>query len=384
MLATKTIIANKTCKRIFFFLLILSFFLVTAWQVIAADKKIELTLNDKQVFVNKGAKLGDVLEEMQIKLSPGVLRDIEGQIINQIGGENPLLTVNGQNASLETVLQPQDRIKVVDGVDKLEEVIEEKIVLPFSVLEKGQGNLLKKVEKGQNGLKVISKGVLSGKVAEEKIVKAPINEVRYYYSKTEKRISGEKALPVYYVGQGKTVALTFDDGPGPYTQEILNILREKGVKGTFFMLGSMVERYPQLARAVWADGHAIGNHTVNHRNLVKTSAKEAEKEILGASAIIEKITGAKVRLFRPPGGHYDEFIQTILQANNLQLSMWSVDTRDWNYLNAQQIEENILHNVKNGSIILMHDGGGNREQTVKALGNVITNLQNAGYDFVTL
>jgi polysaccharide deacetylase family sporulation protein PdaB len=181
------------------------------------------------------------------------------------------------------------------------------------------------------------------------------------------------------------IALTFDDGPAPgYTQAVLGVLRHYHVVATFFMLGIWVQRYPDLARAVAADGHAIGDHTWNHLDMTQQTASQVRQQLNNTRSIIQKVTGVTTYLFRPP---YEAFNQQVLNiAHTLKFStiLWNVDPRDWARPGVSAIVNNILINAHNGSIILMHDGGGDRSQTVTALATVIEHLQRRGFTFVTI
>lgn len=190
----------------------------------------------------------------------------------------------------------------------------------------------------------------------------------------------------------KYVALTFDDGPDPaYTPEILDILKEKDVRATFFLIGKNVEAHPEIAQRIVAEGHSIGNHTHTHKSLIPLSAKKTYKEIKNAEAVIEETTGIRPTLFRPPRGVYSDYARKLLKEERYTLVLWDVSTVDWAELAPKKIVANVINNVKPGSIILLHDSGdlityrgGNRHSTVKALPEVIDRLRSQGYEFVTI
>jgi polysaccharide deacetylase family sporulation protein PdaB len=194
---------------------------------------------------------------------------------------------------------------------------------------------------------------------------------------------------VYLAAHGNVnlheIALTFDDGPAQnYTEEVLGVLRRYHIPATFFMLGIWVQRYPDLARAVVAAGDAIGDHTWNHLDLTQLTASEIRQQLTNTRTIIQKVTGVTAYLFRPP---YEAFNRQVLDiAHSLKLStiLWNVDPSDWARPGVSAIVNNILTNTHNGSIILMHDGGGDRSQTVTALPTIIGRLQKRGFTFVTI
>ncbi len=193
-------------------------------------------------------------------------------------------------------------------------------------------------------------------------------------------------------GERPYVALTFDDGPSPrYTPAILDVLREKGVKATFFVVGKHVEKYPEIARKIVLDGHEIGNHTYSHRDLVPASQRTVLREINQAEQVIEKICRVKPSLFRPPRGLYSESVRQLVVEQGYTMVLWSVSTLDWSGLTACMILRRVKKYARNGSIILFHDSGallkregGLRDRTVKALSQVIDYLSSQNLQFVTV
>jgi peptidoglycan/xylan/chitin deacetylase (PgdA/CDA1 family) len=197
------------------------------------------------------------------------------------------------------------------------------------------------------------------------------------------RGGGKPAMPVYYIEDGpKTVALTIDDGPTPaYTPEILQVLAQYGVTATFSMVGQNVASYPAIAREVAAAGHAIANHTWSHANLAVLSTAGVRDEITRASDIIHTATGQRPTVFRAPYGAWSPRLLEYCSAQGLTPLDWSVDPRDWARPGVSAIVHNILATTRTGSIILEHDGGGDRSQTVAALKIVLPHLLDEGFRF---
>jgi polysaccharide deacetylase family sporulation protein PdaB len=194
---------------------------------------------------------------------------------------------------------------------------------------------------------------------------------------------------VYLMAHGNLkipeIALTFDDGPSSgYTQAILNVLRQYQVPATFFMLGIWVQRYPDLARAVVAAGHAVGDHTWNHLNLTTLTASQVNQQLSNTRTAIQKVTGVVTTLFRPPYMAYNRQVLTIAHSLKFSTILWSIDPHDWERPGVGPIISTVLGHAQNGSIILMHDGGGDRSQTVKALSTIIPRLHARGFTFVTV
>lgn len=183
----------------------------------------------------------------------------------------------------------------------------------------------------------------------------------------------------------KVVALTFDDGPwGTSTRQVLQILKEEDVKATFFVLGKHALMYPDVIAEIVKAGHAVGNHSWSHPYKPVTP-EVAKQEIENTSALIAKQSQAQTRLFRPPGGNLTTGLVDYAKSKNYAIIMWSVDTHDTRpNTTAAEIVERTLREVKPGSIILLHDGGGDRATTRKALPTLIRRLRQKGYRFVTV
>lgn len=177
----------------------------------------------------------------------------------------------------------------------------------------------------------------------------------------------------------KVVALTFDDGPNPATtNQALDTLSKYGIKATFFVLGKNVSGNEEILKRMKSDGHVIGNHSWSHPVLSKLSLDEAKKQITDTEDTLTKVLGSSSKLMRPPYGAITDDIRNSL---DLSFIMWDVDSLDWKSKNEASILTEIQREVKNGSIILMHDI---HAETVNALPKVIDYLKGQGYDFVTI
>lgn len=181
----------------------------------------------------------------------------------------------------------------------------------------------------------------------------------------------------------KVVALTIDDGPHyKVTPEILAILKEKQVKATFFVLGENVEHFPKLLAQEVADGHEIGTHTYSHPSLLKLGTKKIAEEFDKAEKALAT-TAPKPTLFRPPGGFYNTQVIETAHQRGYTVVLWSIDPRDWSCPPTEKVVETVLHDIKPGSIVLLHDGQ-YPLPTPQALGIIIDRLREQGYDFVTV
>jgi peptidoglycan/xylan/chitin deacetylase (PgdA/CDA1 family) len=176
----------------------------------------------------------------------------------------------------------------------------------------------------------------------------------------------------------KVVALTFDDGPSEYTERFLSVLREKDVRATFFEVGQEMPGREATMRQILAEGDEIGDHTMNHIEY------PGYGQIAGAAERIEQYTGFKPCLFRPPGGAVDSSVIATAGSLGLKTVNWDVDPRDWSLPGTSEIYSNIVANTRPGSIVLMHDGGGPRDETLAALPQIIDTLRARGFEFETV
>lgn len=183
----------------------------------------------------------------------------------------------------------------------------------------------------------------------------------------------------------RVVALTFDDGPDPrWTPQILDILDRYGVPGTFFPVGRLAAARPDLVRRTLTRGHVVGNHTWSHADLSQVGQARLAAEIDQAQRALTSITGAGPRCVRPPYGSLSPAATSAIRSRWLQPALWSVDTRDWSRPGAWTIFQRAVGAARPGSVILMHDGGGDRSQTVRALPVVIETLARRGFRFTTI
>jgi len=179
----------------------------------------------------------------------------------------------------------------------------------------------------------------------------------------------------------RCVALTFDDGPGPYTTDLVAKLRHARAPATFFMVGERVDALPGLARRVASGGFEIGNHSYTHADLTRLSRADAERELTRTSKAIRQATGQPVTLMRPPYGARNHAVDLAVQQAGLTTVLWDADTLDWRYRNSASVIKRALRKSTSGSIILMHDI---HPTTVKAVPGLIRDLRERGYTLVTV
>lgn len=184
------------------------------------------------------------------------------------------------------------------------------------------------------------------------------------------------------------IALTFDDGPdGKYTPMVLDILAEYGVTATFFVVGTQVERYPDVLKRILDEGHEIGGHGHTHADMGKMKAGAIAEELRLADEALLAAAGVVPELFRPPYGSVSDTLRDVLEESGRTLVRWNIDPRDWDGTPAADIAEHVLEEARDGGIVLLHSFGGRRGDlggTIEALPVIIEGLLAEGYELTTV
>jgi peptidoglycan/xylan/chitin deacetylase (PgdA/CDA1 family) len=184
----------------------------------------------------------------------------------------------------------------------------------------------------------------------------------------------------------KAVALTFDDGPNPtFTPQILNLLQEAEGKATFYMIGKHMKEHPEIVKDVHLQGHEIGNHTYSHPYLTQLHKDECLREITVTHHLIKEMTGVTPTTFRPPYLDYNNDTHSIISKWRYRtIGALNLDAEDWVQPGVEHIVSKTINHIKNGAILLFHDGFGDRSQTVEALRQLIIELKSKDYQLVTV
>lgn len=176
------------------------------------------------------------------------------------------------------------------------------------------------------------------------------------------------------------VALTFDDGPSKHSIDIMNVLKKHEVGGTFFFVGTNVEKHPDYVRAIHANGYSVGSHSMTHSQLTSLTYEQQQAELTRVSDLIEHITDEKLILFRPPYGAFDNRTEALSQQQGSKMVLWNRDPEDWLTRDEDKILEYVQHIEASGSIILLHES----QAVVDALPKIIKHLQDQGLTIVSL
>ncbi|MDZ4064658.1 MAG: polysaccharide deacetylase family protein [Coriobacteriia bacterium] len=320
--------------------------------------------------VPAGIAAASIVENSLCEASPGDLVSVSGTLLRPGHGEPVTLVRDGLRLDPDAPVFADDRIGSIDGADTTEAVVTTSAPIPIPVEFTGSGALCEVKQPGAVGIRRLVVGEISGDVVTSTVELEPVPLIIQRSSPSNGR---------------KVVALTFDDGPWKgQTARILDILKAEDVKATFFMVGSRVRKNPSIARRVAKEGHEIGNHSDTHKMLGRASEQTVRNEIRRAQRTIREVVDVTPKWFRPAGGSVGPYVTPEARKAKLRVITWSVDPEDWRASKPGPIARSVRKAVKPGSVILLHDGGGEREDTIRALPWIIHNLRKQGYTFVTL
>lgn len=349
----------------------------TTWD---ANKAVAVTINgEQQTISGQQRTVEGLLDTNTVSVTPGNYVAVDGSVIRQGEGTRATATINGEEKDdLSTRLNEGDDISVTNGTDITEDYTESdpQPVQPSYEL-RGTGAVHLYTQQGEPGEIIVRTGNESGKTADV-VTKEPVNGVVQYYNVNT---NGDKVI-----------ALTFDDGPwDSSTAAILDILKENDAKATFFTVGQKISGHEDLVKRAVDEGHEVGTHTWDHAegsgqgvSLILMSSDERKQEVEKGMQAIKDATGQDGSLmFRTPGGNFDAGVAADLSGMITAEIGWNVDTHDWKRPGADVVAQRI-ESAGPGEILLMHDGGGDRTQTVEALRKALPVLKEQGYKFVTV
>ncbi len=347
------------------------FYFVRPVTVLVNGKRLTFTVNtsaDQVLASVKGSK--------DISIKPGNLISVNNNVLQEGGGFPYTLTVNGQTLDYaqaqEYHVHSDDELVFENGANKMEEYTsQEETIQPVLTKNGAYGSVAYISQWGKPGIKEIKTGKISGEVTKGEM-KEPVKDVIVQYLNVTPK-NGEKL-----------VALTFDDGPSVYTDQILSILKQNDVKATFFMLGENARALPDQVQHVKDGGHQIANHTMTHQDLTTLNKEGVIKEITSGFEAIIGAGAPATTAVRPPYGALNMKTWLAGEGKFAYSFLWTKDSLDWKLPGPDVIVKNCTATNAPGDIILLHDGGGDRSQDVQALPQIIANLKEKGYRFVTL
>jgi len=320
------------------------------------EDTISIRVRGLEEAVTQGTTLVEAAERFGLRPASGDLLDVQGGVLKR-GAFPGRLLLNHEVAAAPSELEEDDRLRVVDGESRREPTMHVFVRVPGGIPANPQFTLAR-----APGVE-IERGRLSGKVDPDAT-----------------HPSGPWRTP-------QAIALTFDDGPSPDTRRILAVLKRLHVRATFFVVGRLAERYPKLVRRELAAGMGGGSHSYSHPYrppFERLPQAQILEEIERANGVLRSLWRVPSR-FRPPGGSFSAYVIEASGVYGERIVLWSVDPTDWKAgTSAKQIVRRVLGAVRPGSIVLLHDGGGDRSQTVKALPEIVSGIREKGLKLVLL
>lgn len=353
---------SLTMPRSARFALLLIPLVVLALVVSLADRgalpPVQVLVEGRGVLLLWGTTFGEAVERLGLDPRDGNLLDVEGAILER-GIEPGAILLNDRAAPPTTLLAPGDRIRVVHGRDRREALHRD--VIPVEEGRPGNPQFFLATAPGRQ---IITTGEISGKLVFTEFI------------------------PEGNEGPRPAVALTFDDGPSPtWTPRILEVLERYQVPATFFVVGYLAERHPHLIEREVEAGMAVASHSWGHplsppfRELATPRLKS---EIKRGKRVLRS-AGVAVSLFRPPQGSYSDQVVRIADRHRMRVVMWNIDPGDWRPgATGEGVAQAVLSAIEPGSIVLLHDGGGDRSATVEALPAIIEGIRARGFDLVAI
>lgn len=345
--------------------------------------RLNIQLNGEKATIWRGTSIERLLDKKLVEPKPGDLVAVDGSLLAEGEGEICTATIDGTPVTdLKTKIHRKADVQITDGDDITEKFTTEEETIPHGTVDASREfdsywyASLHLLSDGEDGLLVSRTGKQSGITVTE-VEKEAVDAGYCIYT----------AQP-----DEKVIALTFDDGPWPdTTDQILDILEENGAKATFFTIGDQIASYADSVRRAHKLGCQVCTHSWDHAagsgdgvNLTLMTSQEQIDEVLkGYQAIADALGEEPAHIMRAPGGNfYGSIIDTLWPYVDVEVG-WDVDTEDWRLPGADAIAERIL-SAKSGQVVLMHDGGGDRTQTVEALRIALPQLVSAGYKLVTI
>ena len=362
--------------------LLLGVLAAALWLFVLRPKPITVVVNGERISATANDTVSMLVDKGYAKPTPGNLVAVDGSLLTEGAGGAYTATINGEPAEPDTKLVDQATVEIGNGSDVTEDYTTTEQAIPFGTSNSDTSfsaywnGSIHRMSDGVDGVETVKTGNVSG-ISVTEVTTPPVDGGYHIYTV-------QTDDPV--------IALTFDDGPWPETTEqILDILQQYDAKATFFTIGNQIANYSSSVKRAYDMGCEICTHTWDHAagsgqgvSIAKMSPDEQVSEVTRGMEAIKQATGADApRILRAPGGNfYGDVITNLWSLLDAEIG-WDVDTEDWSRPGVEAIYERIL-SVRPGQVILMHDGGGDRSQTVEALRQAMPVLVERGYRFVTI
>ena len=338
------------------------------------NRGVDVTLNGSTVSVRIHSSIQQLIEDQDIQTSAGDLLAVDDSVLEKHAAEQYSVVLNGEqidNADLANIeLTGGEELEIGDGRDEYEEHDVTPTEIQPTLTIKGTGAIRYVETWGIPGRTEVWTGKVSGITFDRGVVQEVQNCV----------VRASSVSPT----EGDYVALTFDEGPSSYTEDILKILAGTGSKATFFLQGDQVEKNQAAAQAIVESGNEVGSNSYANQDLSELSADDLRQQLTAGFDAISAATGSPCALLRPPYGLFDETCWSEAMDLVSAVVTWNLDSGDYLLNGADAVVENVMGSVRNGNIILLSDNDACGEQTLEALPKLIEQLQAEGYRLVTL
>lgn len=353
-----------------------AFLLFLASIVWYANRGVDVTLNGETVSVRINSSIEQLIENEGLELKAGNLLAVDDAVLKKGAGERCSVKLDGkkvEDADLaSTELSGGEELEIGNGADVYEDHDVQATEIKPTLTVEGSGAVQYVKQWGEPGRTEVWTGKVSGKTADRGTVKEAVDCVVECQSVTPDA-KGKKYI-----------ALTFDEGPSSHTEELLDILKEKGVKATFFVQGDRAQANPSAVKAIADAGMELGSNGYSDQDLSKLSGDDLRSQIAQGFDAIKQAGGGTTSVLRPPFGSLSQENWAQAMDTFSAAITWNLDSGDWMLKGAQSVVDNVVGSAKNGNIVLMTDSDATADQTAQALPQIIDQLQQNGYTLVTV
>lgn len=341
-----------------------------------ANRSVDITLNGETASVRIHSSIDRVISDEELDLNPGNLLAVDDSVLRKGEGTAYTVKLNGKDIAQDDIaaieLTGGEELEILDGEDVYEEHEVQATEIQPELTVKGTGPLRFVETWGVAGRSEVWIGNETGKTVDKGVVQEPVDCLVTCTSVTPDK------------DDSKYVAITFDEGPSSRTDEIVDILNEKGAKATFFVSGDKIADNSSAVKAIVESGNELGTNGYSDTSFTSLSASDLRSQLTSSFDAVEQAAGTRVSLVRPPYGEFSE--QNWADGMDLVSAVvaWNVDSGDWLLPGAQTVVDTVVGAAGNGSIVLLTDNESTADQTIEALPKIIDALQENGFTLVTV